>query len=734
MSEQVPDYTYDALQGSDIRLLTILPGTHGDDIFIDITHVPLVARETANTSLWTLEELRDSLPRGWRAYETVGDRVIFEGPSGVVTWKHPVEGFETSHYIKPTELWDNFEPKYEALSYEWGSPRDTETVYVNGPAVTKLTVRCNLASALRFLRYADRVRTLWIDAVCINQSDIAERGAQIPRMTNIYQLAQRVLAWLGPPAQNSHHALETLQNLGKQSITTLGGWYQMPSPDAMVPGLTHRTVLRYARETWTAISHLLQRPWFERLWVIQEIQLAKNALVVCGLATVTWSAFWEGVAFLYFHQRQSVVRHLHPQRLYPILALGISYRHRSVSTTLFRLVTDRKCTDPRDAVFGLLGMLPEGFRLKMKPRYDVPVEQVYTDAVLAHIQHVQRLELLIPCRLHPNDRRSSPSWVPNFSVMDPPPPQFFEQFASGYSRSWTSYAWDARLTRHVLRVAGVRCATITKVHPRFPSDHDIPAMLSMARALEPDDTTALTTYPTGEPLDVAHAKTMIGNNLKETAPKFKRSTLGEWRRVWKDALTGVPVEKSQDYEGSDAGDTETPIVEVVWQALHYLWDHSYVETREGYVGMTYRHAKPGDVICVLLGLDMPVVLRPHPANPTLFAFVAGAFVYGLHNAIAILGPLPSPWTVQMFDNPRAEAKVFRYFNAETMELSDEDPRLEELDPKWERVSTEPRTGDDPTTFQRFVNRETGEMITHDPRLDRDALIARGTDITTFTLY
>jgi len=139
------------------------------------------------------------------------------------------------------------------------------------------------------------------------------------------------------------------------------------------------------------------------------------------------------------------------------------------------------------------------------------------------------------------------------------------------------------------------------------------------------------------------------------------------------------------------------------------------------------------MVCVLLGLDMPLLLRALPGNPERFIVVGPAFVYGLHDAIALLGPLPSPWVTQVFDDSRGETRIFRFLNTDTNSLSYEDPRLGPLDEMWKRVNMEPRTADDPATFQRFQNRDTGEVITHDPRLNPDALIAREVDIRTFTL-
>ncbi|KAF2461212.1 heterokaryon incompatibility, partial [Lineolata rhizophorae] len=85
-------------------------------------------------------------------------------------------------------------PKYEALSYTWGDALDRHSIACEGKTIR---VTANLLSALQHLRQPDVTRILWVDAVCINQGNIAERDAQVRMMGDIYRMAARVLVWLG---------------------------------------------------------------------------------------------------------------------------------------------------------------------------------------------------------------------------------------------------------------------------------------------------------------------------------------------------------------------------------------------------------------------------------------------------------------------------------------------------------------------------------------------------------
>ncbi|KAK5940581.1 hypothetical protein PMZ80_006998 [Knufia obscura] len=83
---------------------------------------------------------------------------------------------------------------YEALSYAWGDSQERRTVYLDG---CLLYITVNLDAALRHLRYTSRNRRLWVDALCINQSDDREKSLQVAVMRHIYAKAYRVLVWLG---------------------------------------------------------------------------------------------------------------------------------------------------------------------------------------------------------------------------------------------------------------------------------------------------------------------------------------------------------------------------------------------------------------------------------------------------------------------------------------------------------------------------------------------------------
>lgn len=154
---------------------------------------------------------------------------------------------------------------YEALSYTWGKHSSTATIMVNEQP---LRVRRNLINALFYLRRREQSRTLWIDAVCINQNNVNERNHQVQRMAQIFTRASTVLVWLG---------LET--NSTKAAFEFLSDFYLRSPRD--------RRLLK-DDSGWDAIGSLCENNYWQRVWIVQEICVASRVLVVCGKYQIPW--------------------------------------------------------------------------------------------------------------------------------------------------------------------------------------------------------------------------------------------------------------------------------------------------------------------------------------------------------------------------------------------------------------------------------------------------------------
>ncbi|PMD45712.1 HET-domain-containing protein, partial [Hyaloscypha variabilis F] len=146
--------------------------------------------------------------------------------------------------------------QYEALSYAWGTDTDAKEILIDSKA---RLIRQNLWFALKYLRKRGVPRVLWIDALCINQTDDGERGHQVRQMGTIYSCATSVCVWLGLPDSSSYGAMMMLR--------------ETPTFDSM------RSSFTADRFKWHSVARLFERQYWTRLWIIQEIVLAAKVNV-----------------------------------------------------------------------------------------------------------------------------------------------------------------------------------------------------------------------------------------------------------------------------------------------------------------------------------------------------------------------------------------------------------------------------------------------------------------------
>jgi hypothetical protein len=381
------------IEADEIRLLTLLPGESVDALEVSISHVSLPVPEDSNDTRMPIKELQKTLPPGWSVHETLDGRYIFEEErttetiwhTTYTTWIHPDPHFLLdAYYGYASDRRPNYEPKFEALSYVWGSIDNTETLFVRNPPLTsssagEIQVTENLAIALRHLRYEKSSRVLWIDAVCINQGDLAERNTQVPRMGYIYRLSQKNVFWIGPATTSSSLALSTLAYFGCQVEYTKTNDY-MPSPNAEEPDWwTNLTSLPYDDKIWQALDSLFKCPWFERLWIVQEVLLScRGSVLQCGYDVISWNLI-----------RRTILRLTRKNPPLPSLRRALRRCRDSLCwpryTPLDLLAsnTSQKCTDPRDRIYAILGLVPEQFAKLINIDYSLGPTDIFKEVFLA---------------------------------------------------------------------------------------------------------------------------------------------------------------------------------------------------------------------------------------------------------------------------------------------------------------------------------------------------------------
>lgn len=194
-------------------------------------------------------------------------------------------------------------PKYQALSHTWGSALIETIILIESRL---FSVTANLEAALQSLRRPagklDAELFLWIDAICIDQGNIAERDEQVRRMRDIYRDAERVIVWLGDYYNNRDDKLQDtwgireMEKSSKSSVLQALDLVRLLDVRLQDDGyeefcddiveLAERTDLKI----WVQLARLFYRPWFERLWIIQGIGVASNAVVRIGRIDIPWES------------------------------------------------------------------------------------------------------------------------------------------------------------------------------------------------------------------------------------------------------------------------------------------------------------------------------------------------------------------------------------------------------------------------------------------------------------
>ncbi|SPJ89772.1 uncharacterized protein FTOL_13133 [Fusarium torulosum] len=298
-------------------------------------------------------------------------------------------------------------PAYVALSYCWGDGSLRQTVIVNGHQVS---ITESLATALRYMRNDKTSALVWADAICINQYDRDEKSVQVAMMGDIYAQASLVWIWLGEPAGNSDLAMDFIRK-------ALGLDFTNPS---------------YSLDpvVWSAVKALLKRPWWGRLWVIQEALLSKKAILNCG----SKSADLECLVHLKELQTQYLLAPLE-QRLEPIRSSLVSpfgllllrwkdirisiAKGQATLKELIDMTGEAKCFLLVDKIYGIMSMC------NAQDRRHIPIDYKCCAAcvVLRVGKYIFRkyemfgpLAVLQTHQVVKND--ALPSWAPDYAKYD----------------------------------------------------------------------------------------------------------------------------------------------------------------------------------------------------------------------------------------------------------------------------------------------------------------------------
>ena len=304
-------------------------------------------------------------------------------------------------------------PQYVALSHFWGDDKDLVEMQVNGVG---FNIPRNIRRLLESVRphvtlteYSDersRLKSMrgvsfWVDAICINQGDKAELAEQVGIMRKIYASATATWVSTGQPL--------SIDLSGDRLIAWL---HQMTE----IPWQTFRKMLRDERlplwepEKWDLMAQVLEKPWFFRRWVIQEVVVASSVFILYGAALMPWDRFCDACLhcmLLYDdhdiidpYNRRHDTQAANVEVVQSIQHLRIEERagHRKPSL-LELLVRFRRNGSMRsvDRVYALLGICDEGQARSFTIDYKASARDVLVEFVVSHVEHFNNLDFLNAC-------------------------------------------------------------------------------------------------------------------------------------------------------------------------------------------------------------------------------------------------------------------------------------------------------------------------------------------------
>ncbi|KAL8930408.1 MAG: hypothetical protein Q9208_000591 [Pyrenodesmia sp. 3 TL-2023] len=401
---------------------------------------------------------------------------------------------ESVEFETTTGTW----PVYEALSYTWGDNIDRCMIYVNR---LPFPVTRNLDVALRYLREPDKPRVLWIDAVCINQWNLAEKTHQVGMMRSIYRNASRVLIWLGETDKDIRKAMAFLQRADEVE----GSLYTPPSSLA-----EYREALQQVKEEGKAekrkakerkaeerkaeernandlseklrpfalgLAKIFQKQWWFRVWVVQEMLVAKKPpLLGCGRKWISWKVVRKLMYNVGLRESNGVLSKA--EAVFNLALMAPDYsdleiqRPRPWRSFKYLLVatSDRNTTQPHDKIYALLGLVTDNANEEIDIDYEQPYSMAYQKAMVHVLKSAKDLEFLMFAM---NRRISSeiPSWCVDFSIPEwnsqsylPIPLREWQRGPLGASGRQTKATISHQPDRGTIQIMGTVVGRINQIH------------------------------------------------------------------------------------------------------------------------------------------------------------------------------------------------------------------------------------------------------------------------------
>lgn len=568
---------------------------------------------------------------------------------------------------------------YRALSYVWGTGFVSVGCVDNDNSdIGCVAISHNLRDLLQHIRSDTDSVFLWADAICINQHNDAERGHQVKQMRNIYATAKEVMVWLGREDGETELALETIAEIGKhciqlslqevKAITTMGQLAELLNV-ASLPSL--------GEEPARVAARLFTRPWFERVWVIQEVNAGPEVLVNIGHQTIPWNLIGITAHWLREARWASSATGEGTEVMRNAVSMWQG-RFNSQESAAFLLDESRDygATDPRDKVYALLGFPSMQKEVPMLPVYDgKTTADVYKELVPVHIRATGKVTMLCYVEHPPNveDRFGAkdedvetwpdlPSWAPNWSEQTYFPLSSLDSIGTyrktlDHTQTQVEVSDDGGLSLRG-RVIGTVAAVARYV--RWKHIHETPHIENPDAIADFWQTMQDLSAPMGDVhlrLSLAQAMTAgIDAEYQAVASQAVRHQR-DFVKFMSDTLDDHKIDRPLNDPTDDCQSKlssllqDTPVSSGngsrYLQACYLTTPHRRLFCNEkGIAGLGHSQILPGDTIVAFFGSNMPFILRPREKG---YRLVGECYLYGMMDGAAFQGTGSSGTVIRTFE-------------------------------------------------------------------------------------
>jgi len=491
---------------------------------------------------------------------------------------------------------------------------------------------------------------LWADAICINQDDDIERAQQVGIMRFIYSQAKSVFIWLGNCEDNRllTEAFSLLHAALNEYEKELLQWLQEKHEHAAQfnPSTEELTVEKNQRRglppldapEWRSLQWFFSNPWFSRVWILQEIALARSATVFLGDYEIV-DLYRLGYVSDWFTRKEY---NFEPGQLCKSGALDYLFDksfHINVTGKRFELLRLLQGTRelgaslPEDRVYGLLGISSdinlESTTFNIVPDYSKSYPQIYRETTRLIVSCITDLDVLGEV-VTPIRRVGTgwPTWVPDWTK-DPT----FLRFTMFSTQNFNACAGmprqiDENTDMSILRLKGVGVDTITHCTPQFDSPlHSVPSLWGWtSKRLGP----CTNLYLNGDTLGFAFTITVTGADTGYGLhPADDPDFMAEASNFWKSSLSRDLLNGNRRNESKRSAVSTTRLSAFQRSICCACTNRCFFITSKGYIGIGPSEMKPGDKVVVLLGGRTPFILRP--CTPQRIGDEAAPLPQDLHN-------------------------------------------------------------------------------------------------------